>query len=89
MARGLRRSWHPGPVKHSELQRALEETFGPAYGRTLAAELVLLPLGNRTPDQALAAGVPPREVWDAVCVEMDLDEKVRWRHRGTMDPKRR
>ncbi|HLV05194.1 DUF3046 domain-containing protein [uncultured Georgenia sp.] len=76
-------------MKHSEFRQALEETFGSAYGRTLAAELVLLPLGNRTPDQALADGVPPQEVWDAVCEEMELDERVRWRHRGTLDRKRR
>jgi hypothetical protein len=75
-------------VKHSEFRQALEETFGPAYGRTLVAELVLVPLGNRTPEQALAAGVPPQEVWDAVCEEMELDERVRWRHRGTLDRKR-
>lgn len=83
------RAWHAGAVKHSEFRQALEETFGPAYGRTLATELVLVPLGNRTPEQALADGVAPREVWDAVCVEMELDERVRWRHRGTLDPRRR
>ena len=82
-------AWHPGAVKHSEFRQALEETFGPAYGRTLVAELVLVPLGNRTPERALAEGVPPQEVWDAVCEEMELDERVRWRHRGTLDRKRR
>ena len=76
-------------MKHSEFRRALDETFGSAYGRTLAAELALLPLGSRTADQALSEGVAPQLVWDAVCQEMDLDERVRWRHRGTMDPKRR
>ncbi|WP_152192133.1 DUF3046 domain-containing protein [Georgenia satyanarayanai] len=76
-------------MKHSEFRQALEETFGSAYGRTLAAELVLVPLGNRTADAALAAGVAPQEVWDAVCEEMDLGERVRWRHRGTLDPERR
>ena len=83
--RGTPSAWHAGAVKHSEFRQALEET----YGRSLAAELVLLPLGNRTPDQALADGVPPQEVWDAVCEEMELDERVRWRHRGTLDRKRR
>lgn len=87
--RGTPSAWHAGAVKHSEFRQALEETFGSAYGRTLAAELVLLPLGNRTPDQALADGVPPQEVWDAVCEEMELDERVRCRHRGTLDRKRR
>ncbi|MEE6280281.1 DUF3046 domain-containing protein [Georgenia sunbinii] len=76
-------------MKYSEFRRALDETFGAAYGRTLSTELVLLPLGNRTAEQALADGVAPQEVWDAVCREMELDERVRWRHRGTLDPKRR
>jgi len=76
-------------VKHSEFRQALEDTFGSAYGRTLAAELVLVPLGNRTAAQALADGVAPQQVWDAVCEEMELGELVRWRHRGTLDPKRR
>lgn len=76
-------------MKHSEFRSALDETFGSAYGRTLAAELVLLALENRTADQALADGVAPQLVWDAVCQEMDLDERVRWRHRGTMEPRKR
>lgn len=76
-------------MKHSEFRSALDETFGSAYGRTLAAELVLLALENRTADQALADGVAPQLVWDAVCQEMDLDERVRWRHRGTMEHRKR
>ena len=75
-------------MKHSEFRQALDETFGAAYGRTLASELVLLALGGRTAEVALAEGVAPQEVWDAVCREMDLDARVRWRHRGTLDPHR-
>ena len=70
-------------MKHSEFWQVVEETFG-AYGRSLAEDLVLTGLG-RTSVRALADGVTPREVWDALCDEMDLDEATRWRHR--LDPK--
>lgn len=70
-------------MKHSEFWQVVEATFG-AYGRSLAADLVLTRLG-RTGVRALADGVAPRDVWDALCDEMELDEATRWRHRR--DPK--
>lgn len=70
-------------MKHSEFWQVVEETFG-SYGRSLAEDLVLGGIG-RTSVQALAEGVPPRAVWDALCDEMELDEATRWRHRR--DPK--
>lgn len=70
-------------MKHSEFWKVVQETFG-TYGRSLAEDLVLVGLG-RTSVQALADGVPPRQVWDALCDEMELDEATRWRHRR--DPK--
>jgi hypothetical protein len=30
-------------------------------------DTVIVELGNRTPEQALAAGLPAREVWLAIC----------------------
>jgi len=74
-------------VKHSEFWQVLEETFGEGYGRSVAEDLVLSGVGGRTAVQALADGVPPRVVWDAVCDEMNLDEATRWRHR--IDPRER
>ncbi|UNX55940.1 DUF3046 domain-containing protein [Georgenia sp. TF02-10] len=74
-------------MKHSEFWRVVEETFGPGYGRSLAEDLVLPGVGGRSATAALDAGVPPRQVWDALCDEMDLDEQVRWRYR--QDPKDR
>ncbi|WP_127130796.1 DUF3046 domain-containing protein [Georgenia sp. SYP-B2076] len=72
-------------MKHSEFWQVVEETFGAGYGRSLAQDLVLTRVGGRTAEQALADGFAPREVWDAVCDEMELPDTVRWRHR--MDPK--
>jgi len=72
-------------VKHSELQAAVTQTFGSAYGRTLMADLVLVALQGRTPDEAVAEGIAPQRIWDAMCREMELSDDVRWRHRGTLD----
>jgi hypothetical protein len=72
-------------VKHSEFWRVVEETLGVGHGRSVAEDLVLTPVGGRTAVQALADGVPPRQVWDAICDEMELGEAARWHHRR--DPK--
>jgi hypothetical protein len=69
-------------VKHSEFWQVVEETFGPVYGRSLVEDLVLTSLGGRTAAQAVREGDDPQRVWDAVCVEMELGEAARWRHRG-------
>lgn len=42
------------------------DVFG-AFGRVLVRDTVIVELGNRTPAQALEEGVPPREVWLALC----------------------
>ncbi|TRW45032.1 DUF3046 domain-containing protein [Georgenia yuyongxinii] len=74
-------------MKHSEFWQVVEEAFGAGYGRSLAADLVLTGVGGRTAAQALDAGVAPREVWAALCDEMEVDDATRWRHRR--DPKER
>lgn len=74
-------------MRHSEFWQVVEETFGAGYGRSLAEDLVLPGVGGRTAAAALAAGVAPRDVWDAMCDEMELDDAVRWRYRR--DPKER
>ena len=39
---------------------------------SLLSDLVLAAVGDRTAVQALRAGVPPREIWIALCVETDV-----------------
>ena len=65
-------------MRLSEFWVLADEVFGQAYSRTVAADLVLGALGGRTVDAALAAGVPPREVWVALCDAMDVPEERRW-----------
>lgn len=64
-------------MRLSEFRQALKDEFGESYGRVLTHDLVLTPLAGLTADQALAAGVPAREVWLALCRETDVPP-ARW-----------
>jgi hypothetical protein len=59
-------------VRLSEFRQAVADEFGAAYGQVVTNDLVLVDLGDRTPQQALSAGIPPREVWLAVCRAADV-----------------
>ncbi|OZB80847.1 MAG: hypothetical protein B7X41_17410 [Microbacterium sp. 14-71-5] len=52
------------------------------------ADLVLSAVGGRTAAQAMEAGVPPRDVWLALCAEMDVPESHRY-GAGRLEPRRR
>jgi hypothetical protein len=66
----------------------MDLVFGTAYARSLAADLVIGALGGRTASEALDAGLPPREVWDALCDAMEVTDDQRWAYR-TAKPRRR
>ncbi|MFE7846403.1 DUF3046 domain-containing protein [Microbacterium sp. NPDC057407] len=74
-------------MRRSEFDRAVSDEFGPRGG-ALIADLVLSALGDRTAVEALAAGVPPREVWLALCAETDVPPERRY-GAGRLEPKRR
>jgi len=73
-------------MRLSEFRSAMKDEFGDAYGRVLTRDLVLTPLGGRTADQALAAGVGAREVWLAICAEVDVP-RSRWHGAGVPAPR--
>jgi hypothetical protein len=50
----------------------MDDEFGAGYSRVLSSSLVLAGVGGRTADQALSAGIPPRQVWLAVCDVQDV-----------------
>ena len=52
----------------------MDDEFGEAYARSLAHSHVLHAIGDRTVDQALEDGLPPRAVWLALCDDMDVPE---------------
>jgi hypothetical protein len=64
-------------VRHTELWARLDDALGPAYARSWAGMFVIGDLGGRTVDQALAAGVPPKEVWAAVWRVLELPASKR------------
>ena len=74
-------------MRRSEFDRAVTDEFGDR-GNAVVTDLVLGRFGDRTPAQALAAGIPPREVWLALCVEMDVPPERRY-GAGRLEPKPR
>ncbi len=64
-------------MRLSHFYTLLEDEFGQAYAGSLARDHVLTALGNRTVLAALEDGVPPRTVWEALCVDMDVPAERR------------
>jgi hypothetical protein len=74
-------------MRRSEFLRAVDAEFG-GRASSLVSDLVLTQMGDRTAAEALAAGVPPREIWLALCAEMDVP--LERRHgAGRMEPRKR
>lgn len=71
-------------MRVSEFRRAVNDEFGAVHGPVLTRDL-WLPQFAGTADDALLSGAPPREVWLALCREMDVP--LAHRHgRGLIDP---
>ena len=64
-------------MRLSEFREAVRVEFGEAYGRVVTRDLVIPDLGNRTPDDALDAGLLPKDVWTALCVATDVPPERR------------
>ncbi len=64
-------------MRHTELWARLNQTLGQAYAGSWASQYVIADLGGRTVEEALAAGVPPKDVWRAVWSALDLPPSER------------
>ncbi|WP_265444545.1 DUF3046 domain-containing protein [Flexivirga meconopsidis] len=64
-------------MKHSEYRRLMSDEFGSAYAGVLGSTHVLQALSDRTPDEALADGVKPRQVWEAICDDLQVPPERR------------
>ena len=64
-------------MRHTEFCARMEDALGGSYAQTWADMTVLSELGGRTPSEALAAGVPPKQVWAAVWRKLELPERLR------------
>ena len=65
----------------------MADEFGEAYGRVLAHDAVLAAVGGLTAEQAIAAGVPPRQIWLALCDLQDVPLNRRYGV-GQREPKK-
>lgn len=72
----LEHRWEDG-VRHTEFWERMDSALGPSYARTWAREHVISDLGERTVEQALAAGEQPKVVWRAVWSILGLPASAR------------
>jgi hypothetical protein len=72
-------------LRRSEFLRAADEEFG-GRASALLNDLVLPGIG-RTAQNALDAGVPPRDIWLALCAETDVPVARRY-GAGRLEPRR-
>lgn len=64
-------------MREADLRARLEAHLGPAYSLMWADTVVLSGLGHRTVSQALAGGVPCKEVWLAAWEALELPPRER------------
>ena len=64
-------------MRHTEFWARMEEALGASYARHWSGYYVIRDLDGRTADEALAAGVPPKEVWRAVWAALELPARDR------------
>lgn len=64
-------------MRLSEFWELMNDEFGEAYATSLAGRHLLHALGDRTVNEALEAGEPPRTVWVALCDDMGVPESRR------------
>ncbi|WP_347978700.1 DUF3046 domain-containing protein [Microbacterium sp. ProA8] len=74
-------------MRRSEFDRAVADEFG-ARANAVVTDLFLSQVGGRTAAEAIAAGVDPREVWLALCDELDVPPERRYGV-GRLEPRRR
>ena len=63
-------------MRHTEFWARMEAVLGTQH-RLWADTTVMGDLGGRTASEALASGVPPKQVWAAVCEALDVPAKDR------------
>lgn len=64
-------------MRHTEFWARMDHALGESYARSWADRFVIGDLDGRTASEALAAGVPPKEVWAAVWRVLELPASER------------
>ena len=66
-----------GAVRHTEFWERMQLALGVDYMRSWAETHVMADLDRRTAQEALDAGVPPKQVWRAVWAALGLPDSER------------
>ena len=74
-------------MRKSEFQLAMTDEFGEPYSRVLLRDLALSSLNGMTAEQAMAAGLPMRDIWLAICETQDVPPNRRYGV-GQREPKK-
>lgn len=64
-------------MREADLRSRLEQHLGSGYAPTWADTVVLAKLGHRTVTQALAGGVPCKDIWLAAWQALELPARDR------------
>jgi Protein of unknown function (DUF3046) len=59
-------------VRLTQFRELMEDEFGAVRAAALSRDHVFAQLGGRTVEDALEAGLDPRDVWRAVCDTYDV-----------------
>ena len=65
----------------------MNEEFGESYSEVLRRDLCLQELNDKTPQEALAEGDNPKDVWLAICKAQQVPES-RWAGKPVVDKSR-
>ncbi len=64
-------------MRTTAFRTLMADEFGATRAAMIASDHVFAELGGRTVDQALAAGLEPKEIWDVVCETYDVPDNRR------------
>jgi len=74
-------------VRLSEFHNLMIDEFGSGYSEIILRDLYLQELQDKTPNQALADGDSPKEIWLAICRAQEVP-KSRWAGKPVLKNKR-
>jgi hypothetical protein len=66
-----------GRVRLTHFRQLMADEFGAVRAGSISRDHVFSALDGRTVEQALGAGVEPRDVWRAVCAEFEVPAERR------------
>ena len=64
-------------MRTTAFRTLMADEFGQSRAGSIARDHVFAELGGRTADEALLAGLPAQQIWDAVCETYDVPTERR------------